>query len=99
MIGNYFVPRKDHSTIIHSYRKIVNGYAYDPKLRHDLGIIKNMCIDMNRFENIVNEIMKLEESYSEILSVRQKNRITAWLPTCQNKLNASKHLPLIRLVR
>ena len=77
MIGNYFVPRKDHSTIIHSYRKIVNGYAYDPKLRHDLGIIKNMCIDMNRFENIVTEILKLEESYSEILSVRQKNRITA----------------------
>jgi chromosomal replication initiation ATPase DnaA len=78
LIGSYFVPRKDHSTIIHCYRKIVNGYCYDSRLRQDLDVIKQMCIDMNRFDNVVKEIEKMAESYAEVKAIRDKNRIHAY---------------------
>jgi chromosomal replication initiation ATPase DnaA len=78
LIGSYFVPRKDHSTIIHCYRKIVNGYCYDSRLRQDLDVIKQMCIDMNRFDNVVKEIEKMAEGYAEVKAIRDKNRIHAY---------------------
>ena len=78
LIGSYFVPRKEHSTIIHCYRKIVNGYCYDSRLRQDLDVIKQMCIDMNRFDNVVKEIEKMAEGYAEVKAIRDKNRIHAY---------------------
>jgi chromosomal replication initiation ATPase DnaA len=78
LIGSYFVPRKDHSTIIHCYRKIVNGYCYDSRLRQDLDVIKQMCIEMNRFDNVVKEIEKMAEGYAEVKAIRDKNRIHAY---------------------
>jgi len=78
LIGSYFVPRKDHSTIIHCYRKIVNGYCYDSRLRQDLDVIKQMCIDMNRFDNVVKEIEKMAGGYAEVKAIRDKNRIHAY---------------------
>jgi len=78
LIGSYFVPRKDHSTIIHSYRKVVNGYCYDARLRQDLDVIKQMCIDMNRFDNVIKEIEKMEDGYAEVKAIRDKNRIHAY---------------------
>jgi len=78
LIGSYFVPRKDHSTIIHCYRKIVNGYCYDSRLRQDLDVIKQMCIDMNRFDNVIKEIEKMAEGYAEVKAIRDKNRIHAY---------------------
>jgi len=78
LIGSYFVPRKDHSTIIHCYRKIVNGYCYDSRLRQDLDVIKQMCVDMNRFDNVVKEIEKMAEGYAEVKAIRDKNRIHAY---------------------
>jgi chromosomal replication initiation ATPase DnaA len=74
-IGARFTPRKDHSTMIHAYRKIMNGYCYDNILRRDLDMIKNMCIDMGRFNPLVEQIQKLEESYAEIKAMRDKNRL------------------------
>ena len=78
LIGSYFVPRKDHSTIIHSYRKIVNGYCFDAVLRQNLTVIKEMCIEMKRFDNVVKEIEKMEEGYAEVKAIRDKNRIHAY---------------------
>jgi chromosomal replication initiation ATPase DnaA len=74
-IGALFTPRKDHSTMIHSYRKIMNGYCYDTILRKDLDTIKQMCIEQNRFELIVAQINKLEESYSEVKALRDSTRM------------------------
>lgn len=74
-IGARFTPRKDHSTMIHAYRKIMNSYCYDNILRKDLDTIKQMCIDMNRFEPIVNQIVKLEESYAEVKAMRDSTRL------------------------
>jgi hypothetical protein len=74
-IGAKFTPRKDHSTMIHAYRKIMNSYCYDHVLRKDLDTIKQMCVDMNRFEPVVTQIQKLEDSYAEVKAVRESNRL------------------------
>jgi chromosomal replication initiation ATPase DnaA len=74
-IGALFTPRKDHSTMIHAYRKIMNGYCYDMILRKDLDTIKQMCIEQNRFELIVAQIDKLEESYAEVKALRDSTRM------------------------
>jgi hypothetical protein len=74
-IGARFTPRKDHSTMIHAYRKIMNSYCFDNILRRDLEIIKTMCMDMNRFKPVVEQIQKLEESYAEVKAIREMNRL------------------------
>jgi len=53
----------------------MNSYCYDHVLRKDLDTIKQMCVDMNRFEPVVTQIQKLEDSYAEVKAVRESNRL------------------------